>query len=315
MDQIPTVSPGPIVGHEDGTHERPEVVTLKTLIDAYLQEYALWRFRVEIARSRAAHRRAHFEECRPAADITTYDVRQYQLARRAEGAAAGTINRETSALSRMFHIVVQWGWLAAAPRFPGRLRENPPRQGFFEHREYLAVRNHLPRPYQDVLDFAYYSGWRKRELLELTWDEVDLDGGVIRLAPHRSKTGLGRVLPPSAPLAAVLERRTTRRRKHDQTVFQRDGVTVRVWRKAFRNARERAGVPGRILHHCRRTAARNLVRAGVPERVAMTLTGHRTRSVFDRYNIVNERELFSAGEQLVRYLSRSSAKRPTDGSG
>lgn len=285
----------------------PSVVTLGTLIDAYLQEYEVRQFRLDIDRGRAAHLRAYFGEACPVAEITTWRIREYQIARRQAGAASATINRETSALNRMFRIVVQWGWLTAGPIFPGRLRESPPRQGFFEHTEYLAVRRHLPLPFRDVLDFAYYSGWRKREILELRWDEVDLEGEVIRLAPARSKTGLGRVLPLSRPLAAVLKRRQTRRRKAVPFVFQRDGVPVRVWRIAFRVACEKAGIPTRILHDCRRTAARNLVRAGVPERVAMMLTGHKTRCVFDRYNIVNERELFSAGEQLAQYLAQKNA--------
>ena len=54
------------------------------------------------------------------------------------------------------------------PASPTALRENPPRQGFFEHPEYLAVRAHLPAPWQDILDLAYYSGWRKHEILGLT---------------------------------------------------------------------------------------------------------------------------------------------------
>ena len=61
----------------------------------------------------------------------------------------------------------------------------------------LAVRAELPAPFQDVLDFAYHSGWRKHEIRDLTWDEVDLEGKVIRLTPHRSKTREGRVLPLS----------------------------------------------------------------------------------------------------------------------
>ena len=70
-------------------------------------------------------------------------------------------------------LAVHWGWLDTVPGFPDRLRENPPRQGFFEHPEYLAVRAHLPAPWQDILDLAYYSGWRKQEILGLTWDEID----------------------------------------------------------------------------------------------------------------------------------------------
>ena len=111
------------------------------------------------------------------------------------------------------------------------------------------------------------------------------------------KRGPGRVLPLSAPLRAVLERRLRRRQPGDSRVFRRDGVPVRRWRTALRDACRQAHVPHRMLHDCRGTAARNLIRAGVPERLAMLLTGHKTRAVFDRYNIVNEQELLTAGER------------------
>ena len=282
----------------------PARLTLDLLIESYLQDYEVRRFRtLDTARGRVAHLRAILGGDRLAGEINALTIRSYQEARLKEGAAAATVNRETSALSRMFRLVVQWGWLPTVPIFPGRLREAPPRQGFFEHHEYLAVRAELPIPFQDVLDFAYYSGWRKHEILNLTWEEVDLEGNVIRLSPHRSKTGEGRVLPISPPLADVLARRQQKRQPDAPGVFGRDHVPIRVWRTAWRVACRKAGVPTRLLHDCRRTAARNLIRAGVNERVAMVLTGHKTRAVFDRYNIVNERELFTAGEQLVSYLS------------
>ena len=94
-------------------------------------------------------------------------------------------------------------------------------------------------------------------------------------------------------------------------MFRRDAVTVRAWRTAWPEACRRAGVPGRLLHDCRRTAARNLVRAGVPERVAMQLTGHRSRAIFDRYTIVREDELHAAGAQLVAYVAAQADPAPS----
>ena len=147
-----------------------------------------------------------------------------------------------------------------------------------------------------------FVAWRRREITELTWDEIDTSGGVIRLHPARSKTRRGRVLPISPPLKEVLDRRATRRKSGATLVFLQDGVTMRDWKNAWPDACEKAGVSGRHLHDCRRTAARNFIRAGVPERVAMMLLGHATRSIFDRYNIVNERDLMDAGHRLQQYL-------------
>ena len=94
------------------------------------------------------------------------------------------------------------------------------------------------------------------------------------------------------------------------TVFHRDGIAVRRWRTAWRTACQAAGVPTRFLHDCRRTAARNLIRANVPERVAMLLTGHKSRAIFDRYNIIHEQELLDAGDQLVAYLAQQAQATP-----
>ena len=283
----------------------PQGPTLGDLSDAYLQDYQVRQFRSQsTARGRTAHLTAFFGRAARAAALTTYRIRQYQLTRRAAGAATGTINRETSALHRMCTLAVHWGWLDTVPGFPDRLRENPPRQGFFEHPEYLAVRAHLPAPWQDILDLAYYSGWRKQEILGLTWDEIDRARGVVRLSPARSKTLVGRMLPISQPIAEALARRRARRDPDSPLVFHRDGIPVRRWRTAWRTACQAAGVPTRFLHDCRRTAARNLIRANVPERVAMLLTGHKSRAIFDRYNIIHEQELLDAGDQLVAYLAQ-----------
>ena len=121
---------------------------------------------------------------------------------------------------------------------------------------------------------------------------------------------MGRILPISQPISEALARRQTRRDPDSPLVFHRDGIPVRRWRTAWRTACQAAGVPTRFLHDCRRTAARNLIRANVPERVAMLLTGHKSRAIFDRYNIINEQELLDAGDQLVEYLAQQAQAVP-----
>jgi integrase len=91
------------------------------------------------------------------------------------------------------------------------------------------------------------------------------------------------------------------------------GTRIKDFRKAWQTATRRAGVPGRLRHDLRRTAVRNLTRRGVVERVAMKVTGHRTRSVFERYNIVSDGDLRDVAQKmatpasLVRTMVRTEA--------
>ena len=129
------------------------------------------------------------------------------------------------------------------------------------------------------------------------------------IAPHRleagSTNGEAREFPFTAELRALLEqqRAATAQLQREQgrivpDVFHRSGQPIRFFKKAWKTACEAAGCPARIVHDFRRTAVRNLVRAGIPERVAMTMTGHKTRSVFERYNIVSPGDLRDAADKL-----------------
>lgn len=200
----------------------------------------------------------------------------------------------------MFTLAVQAGRVAFRPHVP-RLPEALPRSGFVSHAQYQGIRLHLPSAYQDVLDFGYYTGWRKGEVTSLEWRDVE--GDVVRLRPEVCKTRQGRVLVLSEPLRAVIARR--RAMERGPLVFHVQGQQVRDWRKAWHRACQEAGCPGVLFHDLRRTVVRNLVRAGVPERVAMSLTGHRTRSVFDRYHIVSESDLAEASARLAAWADDS----------
>lgn len=279
-----------------------ERVTFEDLATDYLQDHALKGPRASRwAKARVAHLRHHFGLDR-ALDITTPRIRAFTQARLEEGATPATVNRDLAALSRMFSLAVQAGRLSARPHIP-RLQEAPPRQGFMEVSEYLAIRGHLPVDYQDVLDFGYHSGWRRAEILRLEWRDVDRGAGVIRLRPELSKNKDGRVLVLSEPLKALIERRWQARTLGCPFVFHVAGRPIGDWRKSWKRACTAAGLPGKLFHDLRRTVVRNLVRAGVPERVAMSVTGHKTRSVFDRYNIVSEADLKQATARLAEYVA------------
>ncbi|MCX6543794.1 MAG: tyrosine-type recombinase/integrase [Acidobacteria bacterium] len=239
--------------------------------------------------------------------ITTTDVRAYVDKRQKEAAANASINRELAALKRMFSLAIQAGKLLHRPYIP-MLREDNARQGFFERPAFESMRAKLPADVQPIATFAYLTGWRvQSEVLPLTWGQVDRHAGIVRLESGTTKNGDGRVfdysgLPDLVDLFNDLwtahEAFAKSEHKIVPWVFNRAGKQIRDFRHAWETATTAAGCPGRIPHDLRRTAVRNLVRAGVPERVAMKVTGHKTRSVFDRYDITSPGDLRDAGAKL-----------------
>jgi integrase len=228
----------------------------------------------------------------------------------------GEINRELTALKRMFHLAKQNGKLLHVPYIP-MLREQNVRTGFFEREQYEAILPHLPAPLRPMVAFAYITGWRiPSEVLTLQRRQIDFGAEEVRLDPGTTKNREGRVFPFTAELRDLLatqcaenDRRQRETGKICPWVFHRDGKRIKSFLKAFKAACKEAGYPGHIPHDFRRTAVRNLVRAGVIESVAMKMTGHKTRSVFERYNIVSEGDLRDAARKLDAARNAATIKR------
>ena len=303
---------------------RADKVTFDALAEGVRNDYRTNGLRsLDRAEDALAHLTLVFGGWRARA-ITAAQVVKYVAARQAAAPkpANATINRELAALKRMFRLG-QRTWTGLLVPHIQLLREDNTRTGFFEKEQFNAVSRHLPPYAQPVALFAYLTGWRLRsEVLPLRWRQVDFTAGIVRLEVGTTKNREGRtfVMPPA--LRACLEDRraitdavqrehgviipyvfhrtlTSRRQKTLQP-----GVPLKGFRRAWRTACRAAGVPGAIPHDFRRTAIRNMVRAGIPERVAMTMSGHKTRSVFERYNIVSEGDLREAAGRLAEFHGR-----------
>lgn len=245
--------------------------------------------------------REYFGEHRRAREIE--DVSAYQAQRLEDGAARSTVNYECAILRRGFRLALKKRRVASVPNFD-LLHVSNARQGFFEREQYEAVVRHLPEDLKVVARVAFITGWRANsELLSRQWRHANFEAGCLRLDAGETKNGEGREFPFTPELRAIMEAQLARVKQIQRSTGQvvpclffrfggqgraAVGSRIKDLRGAWKRACRDAGVPGRLIHDFRRTAVRNLIRAGVPTEVAMKLTGHKSQEVFRRYAIIDE---------------------------
>ena len=237
-----------------------------------------------------------------AIDVGAEAVNRYIERQLAEGRSPATVNRRTTLLGEAFRLAVRRRQLSSMPDI-SKLREDNARQGFFASQDFFAVLSNLGD--QDIADFMewfFWTGMRPGEIRSLTLQTFDRETWTLRLHAKDAKTGHGRVIPLEGSLREIIQRRTMARQFGCDLIFHRNGTRIGTFYKRWKRACQLAGVAGKIPYDLRRTAVRNMVRSGVPERVAMSISGHRTRAIFDRYNIVSERDLREAVSKTMAYV-------------
>lgn len=289
---------------------------VEELADALFRDYRVsGRKWLRDATNRWAKRVGPFFGKLRAVDVTTDMINRYVEQRLAQGAENATINRELALLRRAFNL----GYHSTprkvhqVPHFP-HLKENPPRQGFVDGAQYRRLCEHCREFWlRALLAVAYAFGFRKGELVGLRVRQVNLLDRTIMLDPGSTKNDDAKLVAMTGEVHQLLVE-CVRGKGPDDFVFTRKaGSPIVDMRDAWYDLCERAGLgefvagkdgrpkwKGLILHDLRRSAVRNMVRSGVPERVAMRISGHRTRAVFDRYNIVSEADLADAARKIER---------------
>lgn len=260
--------------------------------------------------------------------ITTDAAREFVRKRQAEGAGPAMINRSLQCLRRMLNIAHEDNKIQHVPKIR-LLKEPAPRKGFLEVKKFEELVQALPTHLQPLILFLYWCGVRLGEALQIEWPQVNLEARTIRLEDDQTKTGEARVVP----LPAVLVDKLTEIKPKVGSVFSDTNLRTE-WATACaavglgktEEMKPEDGFPwirytGLIVHDLRRSAIRNLVNAGVPELVAMRISGHKTRSVFDRYHIVStddvtaammrvESASLAAGKQISAKTVQTSRRKP-----
>jgi len=261
--------------------------------------------------------RAWFEKM-VAEQVIERDIDLYIKSRLRKEMAHATINRELQYLGQSMRLAKRKKLVKEVP-YIEKFSEDNARQGFFDQDAFERLMACLPDDLKDFVRFGYLTGWRKGEIGKLEWRYIE--GDVLRLPPAISKTKDGRVLILVGELADIIERRRAARLDLIPWVFYRmvqgKPSPVRRFYRSWKTACRQAGIPeDKIFHDFRRTAVRNMTRARVPRQTAKKISGHKTDSIFNRYDIVDEediREGLLATQQHLKEVRHKIGTLPKQG--
>lgn len=290
----------------------PEKATVGDLCALVIEDYRLRKLRdLKIVEWRY---NAHVKPVLGSLPVSRFgsaQVKQYVKIRRQAEASDTTINRELSIVRRGFTLGLREDppLVRHQVNIP-KLEEDNVRQGFLEQEQYEKLLEEMPANLKALYVCGYHTGARKNELRRIQWTQVDSESSVIRLAVSQTKGKKARVLPIYGDMSRWLESQRESAPAGNPWVFHGErNHPISNHLNGWVEACERAGLAGLLFHDLRRSAVRNMKRAGIQDKVAMEISGHRTRSVFDRYNIVDEGDVANAAEKLEQYAKKRKADR------
>jgi integrase len=283
--------------------EQIERVLVDQLLDLLIEDYRFNKrsstYDLELRVDK--HLRPFFGQ-KKVGDVMTTAIKNY-TATRLKKAEPATINKELAYLRRAFRLGYQHEppLVEKMPHFRMLPIDNA-RSGLLTHDQYRIIRDSLPSYARIALVIAYHTGARKGEIQKIRLETIDLKAGRIDLPAKTTKNKAARYLPIYGDMRAELSMAISFAQSKCPFLIQRDGHPALDWEKSWKTACERAEIDDALFHDLRRTALTNMIEAGFSEKEAMEISGHKTRSVFDRYHIVSERRLKCLAERLETHM-------------
>lgn len=238
-------------------------------------------------------------------------IEAYQQKRLSEITCSGTsykpasINREIEVMKRIFNLAMREEMVTRNPCWKvTRLSEKNSRDRVLSLDEFEKLVKALPQHAADIVTIAYYTGMRAGEIFGLTWDRVNMKEGYINLTPQDTKTGEARHVYFNMAVRNILERIGKVRQISHRFVFTYHENPVKSIKYSLTEALKKTGIQNFRFHDLRHTYVSNARKAGVDRTVIMRLTGHKTLSMFTRYNTVDQADAREAMQRLDSYFSR-----------